>query len=101
MDNREELIKKAWNEFLEQLIAARECWEELREELASGPSDFRTIEPHVSKLLSVYRRTPFETLLPRFIGYYKAQGGLEAMKAKLEEKPKQVVKKAKKEKGED
>jgi len=89
----EEEIKKEWNRFVNALIVAKKAWEKLSEELStSDVSGFLTIEARVVKMISVYRKAKFDVMLPRFIDFYRGQGGIEEMLATIE-KPKAKGKK--------
>ena len=87
-------IQERWNKFVGCLIEARETFGELQKAVGGiAAEDFNDVSPKVAKLLSVYRRSRFEVMLPRFIDYYRAQGGLEAMLADI---PKPITREEKK-----
>lgn len=81
---------KLWNEVTDGLLAAKEAWEKLGKEIGmTDPGDFVELDPKAVKLISVYRKAKFEVFVPRFISFYRGQGGLEAMRVAV---PKVVIK---------
>lgn len=81
-----EAVKKAtvrWNGVVESLIAARTNWEEMQKILVDIPRDAVQLAPiQVQKAAARFRKAGFNVMLSRFADYYRAFGGLEAMKVK-------------------
>lgn len=86
VDPEEEMIKqmgREWNIIVNSMMTAEKAWRKILE-MQQGVSKqklmFAPLE--VQKALSRFGRAQFNVMLARFVDYYRAQGGLEAMKIK-------------------
>jgi len=81
--------KESWDRFIGHLIEAKRIW---KEELAHLPrSTCDMISGRAGKMLGVYRLMSFETMLEKFVSYWRGAGNLESLLIKLEEKHEKVL----------
>lgn len=94
MEELDKLLED-WNGFIKSLEEARQFWERIKNCLAENSRTFLDDAPAMTqKLLSVYGKTEFNVMIPRFVDFYRAQGGLDAMLVEIkkeEEEEKQEV----------
>jgi hypothetical protein len=80
-------VTRCWNGVIEGLTVARTNWEEMQKILGVVPRDVIQLAPiQVQKATMRFRKASFSVMLSRFADYYRAYGGLEAMKVKGAEK---------------
>jgi len=70
-----------WDYFIDCLILAEEFWSAFEESTRHMPPEIKENLPtKVQKAIAWFPRARFVVMLPRFVDFYRAQGGLEAMK---------------------
>jgi len=74
VDNNEAV--ENWNNFVESLQAAKNCWEKHTEFMAQLTGS--TVEDRKAQILFTrfHPRTKFDVILPVVIGYWRSHGGL-------------------------
>jgi len=78
-------LARLWDGFVDCLILAEDLWEKFQEIVSETPRDTKDKAPiMVQKAMSWFPKARFVVMLPRFVDFYRAQGGLEAMKITLE-----------------
>ena len=78
-------LARLWNGFVDSLILAEDLWNKFQELILETPQDIRDLAPiMVQKAAARFPKARFIVMLPRFVDFYRAQGGLEAMKITLE-----------------
>jgi hypothetical protein len=76
-------VTMKWNGVVDGLILARKNWEEMQLLLLDIPRDQIQLAPiQVQKASARFRKATFSVMLSRLADYYRAFGGLEAMKVK-------------------
>jgi hypothetical protein len=76
-------VTQRWNGVVDGLMVARKHWEEMQTLLLEIPRDQIQLAPvQVQKASARFRKATFSVMLSRFADYYRAFGGLEAMKVK-------------------
>jgi len=76
-------VTQCWNSVVDALISARDNWDKMQKALATVPRDTLQLAPiQVQKATMRFRKAGFNVMLSRFSDYYRAYGGLEAMKVK-------------------
>lgn len=76
-------MARSWNVIVNSLMTAEKSWNEIlamQEVVSKQKLMFAPME--VQKALSRFGKAQFNVMLARFVDYYRAQGGLEAMKVK-------------------
>ncbi len=89
-------IGEKWNSFIENLIEASISWDEFMRLLIDTPRGWIEEAPiEVQKVAGRFRRIKFSKMLPGFVDFWVASGGLESMYADLSELEKLVESKEK------
>jgi len=71
-------LGRCWNGFVRKLQGAENLWEEFQKKLLYFPRDGLESAPlGLQKAAGKFRRAKFNVMLPRFVDYYRAYGGLE------------------------
>lgn len=78
-------LARLWNGFVDCLTLAEDLWDKFQELVQETSPDVRDRAPlMVQKAVARFPKARFVVMLPRFVDFYRAQGGLEAMKINLE-----------------
>lgn len=99
MDEEVRKIALTWNRFVTSLISAEEHWKELQEVVSQmNRAKLDELPSKGQQLISVYWRQNFLVMMPRFMDYFRAYGGLAETKMELpKEEPKKRGKEGKEE----
>lgn len=72
-----------WNAIVNAMQTAEKAWNAILEEHTKVSRERLMLAPlEVQRALSRFGKAQFNVMLSRFVDYYRAQGGLEAMKIK-------------------
>ena len=75
-----EATAQLWDYFINCLILAEEFWEAFEESTRHlAPEIKDNLPTKVQKAIAWFPRARFVVMLPRFVDFYRAQGGLQAM----------------------
>lgn len=76
-------VTECWNGVIDGLMVARSNWEEMQKLLQVIPRDVIQKAPmQVQKATVKFRKASFNVMLGRLADYYRAFGGLDAMRVK-------------------
>ena len=71
-------LGRMWNDWMEPMIKAREGWEALQEELLETPrTEVEGYPVDVQRVVALWRRMDFTTMLSNFAFHAPTSGGLE------------------------
>ena len=78
-----EKVIGCWNGVVDGLVVARDNWERMQKLLQEIPRDSIQLAPvQVQKATMRFRKASFNVMLGRLSDYYRAFGGLDAMRVK-------------------
>lgn len=88
------MLDQKWNDFINNLRAARRAYESMYAYFAEHPEEIETVPGTIQRAILLWQKTTFDKSLPELVRYWRTHCGLDSLRIKIKspKKKKQRVK---------